>query len=91
MSVLGELARALRSDSLARTELADGTGVILHLDGAQIYSLNDTGMFLVGRLCAGEENADQLVRALASAFNIDEITARRDLDRFATELHRLLC
>jgi hypothetical protein len=88
---LEELARALRSDRLTRTELADGTGVILHLEGAQVYSLNETGMFLVERLHDGEANPASLVKGLVNTFSIDERTARRDLDLFVTDLHQLLC
>ena len=91
VSRLEELARALRSDRLTRTELADGTGVILHIEGAQVYSLNVTGMFLVERLSAGEASPATLVQGLVSTFSIDEPTARRDLDLFVTELHQLLC
>lgn len=91
MNTLAELARALRSDSLTRTELADGSGVILHLDGMQVYSLNETGMFIVDRLCEREEDAEQLVRGMVETFSIDEQTARSDLEQFVAGLHQLLC
>jgi len=88
---LEEVARALRSDGLTRTALADGSGVILHLDGAEVYSLNETGMFLVERLCDGEASADDLVREMQARFEIDETVARRDLEQFLGRLHGLLC
>ncbi len=91
MSKLEDLARALRSEELTRTDLADGTGVILHLESSQIYSLNETGMFFVQQLSGGEVRTDHLVQSLITTFSIDEITARRDLGHFVDELHSLLC
>jgi hypothetical protein len=91
MNKYAELARSLRSGDLEPTELADGTGVVLHLRGGEVYSLNETGMFIVDRLTRGEDDPDQLAAAMARHFEIDLDTARRDLDLFVDDLHRLIC
>ncbi len=91
MSRYHDLALRLRSDDLTLTELADGSGVVLHLQGGEIYSLNETGMFLVDRLCRGEHDPRQLTAAMAQHFQVDLETAHRDLEQFTCELFGLLC
>ena len=91
MSAFDDLVRTLGSGDLKPTELADGTGVVLHLQGGEIYALNETGMFIVDRLSGGEDDPQRLAAAMAQHFDIDLDTARRDLERFADDLHRLIC
>ena len=55
-----------------------------------VYSLNETGMFLVEALCEGAPDADALAARLVDAFEVDETTARADVAEFIEELSKLM-
>ena len=90
MAGLAELADLLRSDRMTRTALADGSGVVLDVQGLAVYSFNETGLFLVEAVCEGAADSDDLVARLMDAFEVDEATARADVDAFIAELSALL-
>ena len=90
MPSLRELADLLRSDRITRTALADGSGVVLDVKGLAVYSFNETGMFLVEAVCEGATDSDALVARLMAAFEVDEATARTDVDAFIAEFSGLL-
>ena len=90
MAGLAELADLLRSDRITRTALADGSGVVLDVQGLAVYSFNETGLFLVEAVCEGAADSDDLVARLMDAFEVDEATARADVDAFIAELSVLL-
>lgn len=90
MSKLERLSELLQSDKVTRTTLVDDTGVILHLDSLQVLTLNETGMFLVERLGEGMSSVHQLIAALTEEFEVDEATAREDVESFLNELDGLL-
>jgi hypothetical protein len=90
MAQLTEIADLLRSDCITRTALADGSGVILDIKGLAVYSFNETGMFLVEALCEGAMDEGALVARLMAAFEVDEATARADVDAFIAELSKLM-
>jgi hypothetical protein len=90
MSKLQRLSELLQSDKVTRTTLVDDTGVILHLDSLQVLTLNETGMFLVDRIGEGMSSVEQLITALSEEFEVDEATARGDIEPFLDELERLL-
>ncbi len=80
------LAARLRSGELTVTRLVDGSGVILDVNGLKVYSLNETGMFLVERLQQGIVDHERLSAALVERFEVDPETAARDLEAFVEEL-----
>lgn len=85
------LADALTKDEkLTLTELADRSGVILSLQNRAVASLNETGQFLVNLLRSGVTREEELVARLTAEFDVDESTARRDVEHFLTELARLV-
>ncbi len=85
------LASALTTDEkLTLTELADGSGVILSLHNRAVASLNETGQFLVNLLRSGVTKEKELVARLTAEFDVDESTARHDVEHFLTELARLV-
>lgn len=84
------LAARLRSQELTVTKLVDGSGVILDVNGLKVYSLNETGMFLVEQLQRGATDAGELVRALVEHFEVEPETASADLQSFLDELLRRL-
>ena len=90
MNAIERLSQLMRSDKVSQTKLADETGVILHLDSLQVLTLNETGMFLVERIGEGLSTSDQLIAALTDDFEVDEATARADVDAFVDELDAML-
>jgi hypothetical protein len=90
MARLTEIVEFLRSDRVTRTALSDGSGVVLDVQGLDVYSLNETGMFLVEALCEGAPDADALAARLVDAFEVDETTARADVAEFIEELSKLM-
>jgi hypothetical protein len=87
---LAEIRAFLLSDRVTRTGLEDGSGVVLDIQGLAVYSLNETGMFLVEALCEGATDADALAARLVADFEVDEATARADVAEFIAELSGLM-
>jgi len=90
MNGLERIAENLRSNRFAVTRLPDGSGVLLEVEGLQVLSLNATGMFLLDTVANGATEAEELVRELVRVFDVDETTARNDLDAFLAEFLRRL-
>ncbi len=86
MSRLVDLSELLSSDELTQTKLADETGVILDVDSLQVFSLNETGMFLVEAMREGATTREELVTRMVANFEVDEATAIADLEAFIAEL-----
>jgi len=84
------LTAVLRSGRLTQTKLADQTGVLLDIESLQVLTLNETGMFLVERLCAGVSTTEALARAMAAEFEVEEDVAREDVAAFLAELEGFL-
>ena len=81
------------NDRALLTRLADGTGVLLDLDTKFYFTLNETGVFVWDTLAdADKRSVDALVAALLDAFEVDDATARADIESVldALETHRLL-
>jgi hypothetical protein len=85
-----DLSRLLSSEELTQTRLADATGVILDVDTLQVFSLNETAMFLVEAMRGGATTREALVARLVEEFEVDETTAGADIDAFIAELVRHL-
>lgn len=88
--MIEDLKPLLESDQLTFTAMADGTAVLLDLDGHQVLSLNTTGALIVRELYAGAANAHDLAAHVMKAFDIDQATAERDVAEFLTQLRALL-
>lgn len=86
MTDLARLAAFITSDRITRTSLADGTGVLLDVEGLHVYSLNETGNFLVERLCEGVTAEDELALAVVREFEVGEETALADTRAFLADL-----
>jgi hypothetical protein len=85
-----ELARMLATDELTTTKLVDGTGVILDVDTLQVFTLNETGMFLVEALGEGVTDRDGLVERLVETFEVEDDVAGGDVDVFVADLAKFL-
>ena len=85
-----ELARMLATDELTTTKLVDGTGVILDVDTLQVFTLNETGMFLVEALGEGVADREGLINRLLETFEVEEDIAGEDVDLFIADLGKFL-
>ena len=90
MGDIDELARMLATDELTTTRLVDGTGVILDVDSLKVFTLNETGMFLVEEMGEGVADRAGLVERLVAEFEVDETTAAADVEAFVGELAEFL-
>jgi hypothetical protein len=86
MSRIAELSKLLASNEFTQQKLADETGVILDVDSLVVFSLNETGMFLVEAIRDGVSNRDELVDRLVQNFEVDEEAASEDVDAFVAQL-----
>ena len=71
MTHCNTLATALNSERFSHTSLADGTGVILDIEGEQVLTLNETSEFLVAALLVGVADPAELVSRLVAEFEVD--------------------
>ena len=90
MTDVPTLAAALATDRYTHTALADGTGVVLDIEGMHILTLNETGEFLVAAMLAGATDEPDLVARLVGAFEVEEPQAREDVSAFLVELSQYL-
>ena len=88
MSGLERIAGSLRSGRFAVARLPDGSGVLLEVEGLRVLSLNETGMAVLDAIGNGLTTTDGLVSELVRTFDVDEATARRDLEAFLAGLLR---
>ena len=87
---IGKLAQMLATDELTTTKLVDGTGVILDVDSLRVFTLNETGMFLVEEIAAGVADRDGLTARLVTDFEVDETAAAADVEVFVRDLAAFL-
>lgn len=65
--------------------LVGGELVVLDLDGSQYLTIRGSGIYLF-ELLGVERDRDELVAAVLAKFDVDEGTARADVDRFLANL-----
>lgn len=90
MASLEQLASRLNSARYTRKTLADGSGVVLDVQGMRVLSLNLTGAFLVDEIAAGAANARALSERLVEVFEVDPRTAAVDVAELLDDLGRVL-
>ena len=90
MTDLPALAAALATDRYTHTALADGTGVILDIDGMHVLTLNQTGEFLIAAVLAGAADEPELVARLVAEFEVKAAQAREDVTAFLAEVSQYL-
>ena len=90
VSDIEKLAAMLADDELTTTKLVDGTGVILDVDSLQVFTLNETGMFLVEALGEGVADRDGLVARMVENFEVEDDVAGDDVDAFVGDLAKFL-
>jgi hypothetical protein len=90
VSDIEQLAAMLADDELTTTKLVDGTGVILDVDSMQVFTLNETGMFLIEAMGEGVSDRDGLVAGLVESFEVEDDVAGADVDLFIADLSKFL-
>ncbi len=90
MEVLELLGESLRRETLTATKLVDDTGVLLDVDSLQVFSLNETGMFVVEEVGRGVTERERLVERIVTVFEVNDEMARRDLEDFCNDLSSIL-
>ncbi|MBI5486676.1 MAG: PqqD family protein [Deltaproteobacteria bacterium] len=76
--------RRFRRDPDVAFRVIDGQAVIVVPATQSMHTLNDVGTFIWER-CEGR-TVDEVVALLVEEFEVDDATARADLDAFAREL-----
>lgn len=86
MTKFDGLVAALHSERFSHTSLADGTGVILDIEGEQVLTLNETSEFLVAAMLSGAANQAELSSRLVSEFEVETPQAEADVIAFLATL-----
>jgi hypothetical protein len=86
MTDLTALAATLASERYTHTSLADGTGVILDIEGMHVLTLNQTGEFLIAAVLAGAADDAELASRLVAEFEVDAPQAQADVAAFIAEM-----
>jgi Coenzyme PQQ synthesis protein D (PqqD) len=87
---IGEITEFLAWPQLAETKLEDGSGVLLDIEGHQVLSLNEAGMFLVSVLRDGTASTQALVQRLMEQFEVDNALAVNDVEGFLADFSRII-
>jgi hypothetical protein len=74
----------LREGGLSSCSVGDEL-VVLDLHGSQYLTIRGSGIYLF-KLLGVERDRDELVAALLTRFEVDEGTARADVDKFLADL-----
>jgi len=69
----------VQHDKCLLTELADGTGVLLHLETKFYFTLNPTGVEVWKALAGIGSTELDVAQKLSADFEVDEETALRDV------------
>ena len=68
-----------------RWQVVDEDGILVNLDSGFYFSMNPVALF-IWNLCDGNHSANTILAEIISTFDVDESTARRDLQAFLTQL-----
>jgi len=81
-ATIADLRRLLGSDEVTQTTLSDETGVILDVDSLRVFSLNETGNFLLGAIRNGVLDEEELAALVSDEFEVSTDQALTDIRRF---------
>lgn len=87
---LAQVGRRLTESSMTFTRLADGSGVLLDIEGRNVFSFNPTAMDALEQLVQGEHSLERLTEAIVERYDVSAASARADLDGFFQRLIELL-
>ena len=84
---ISQIARRLRTKKYVVTRLQDESGVLLNSDDLLVFTLNDTGLFLLEAIEEGRASSEAaLVELLTREFEVTESQARQDIRDFIGDL-----
>jgi hypothetical protein len=86
----GRLRRHLADRGIELTTLADGSAVLLDLDGHRVLTLNATGTWIMQQVLESEASADAIARSLSEKHRIPPDRAQSDVNEFLSALSRTL-
>lgn len=89
-SALEQVRFALQQRRVTVNSLADGSGVLVDLQGQRLLVLNASGMLLVQAIESGATDESELARRLASGFLVDIARADADAREFVRHLAELV-
>jgi hypothetical protein len=78
------MSRGVPNRSVLSAHL-DAETFLLEMNGKSYFRLNETGQVIWRALEAGQDR-DRIVAELTKAFEVDEPTARAEVDRFMAQL-----
>lgn len=81
-----QLRQLLDQHGITPTFLADGTGVLLDVQGHQVLSLNHSASYLVQRILDGEDKPQALEQQFAARFGLSTAQAAQDIAAFLDNL-----
>jgi hypothetical protein len=87
---LDEVLAYLEAESISRSTLGDGSGVVLDVDRQLVFVLNETGQFVLDALRSGLRNEDDIAAGLAAAFEVDQTEARRDVRALLQDIKQVM-
>ena len=84
---ISQLAQRLRDSKYVITRLQDDSGVLLNSDELLVFTLNETGLFLLESIEEGKVATEaELVTLLTGEFEVTESQAQQDVREFIAEL-----
>ena len=84
---ISQIARRLRNKKYVVTRLQDESGVLLNSDDLLVFTLNDTGLYLLEAIEEGRASSEAaLVELLTQEFEVTESQARQDIQDFIEDL-----
>ena len=75
-----------QNDKCLLTELADGTGVLLHLETKFYYTLNSTRVEVWKALAGGAKSEREVAEVISREFEVDAQTAQSDVSALLSRM-----
>lgn len=88
---VAQIASKLRNKKYVVTRLQDDSGVLLNSDDLLVFTLNETGLFLLEAIEEERPSSEgELVTLLTREFEVTESQARQDVRDFLQDLEDAL-
>lgn len=84
------LRQHLASRGIELTTLADGTAVLLDLDGHRVLTLNATGTWIMQQVLGGAASTEAIGRSLSELHGISTNRAQSDVREFLSAINDVL-
>lgn len=87
-SDLEQLKEYLHSGRFTISRLDDGSGAVLDIQTERLFSFNATGLYIVETAAEHAPDEKAIIDGLVARFEVSAASARRDLERFLSDLVR---